>query len=509
MRSSALATTISALVFIATAITSPAQTLTTLHNFDATYGYTPLALMQATDGNLYGTTAAGGANLKLCDGYGCGTIFRISTDGNFDSMFSLDGKNGAGPYGYSLIQATNGDLYGTAQAGGNKSSLCNGPTCGTLFRISLAGDFQALYDFCSEANCADGSNPFTGLVQATNGEIYGTTNWAGAPPVGEPGNVGTVFEVGLSGGLTTLHSFCSQPNCADGLNPATALIQASNGYLYGTTSSTIFKMTLAGDLTTLYTFVCAQANNCCPPPNGCPNGIVPVGFLIQGNDGNLYGGTEYGGDASCTYRQQQTIPGCGTIFRMTLGGTLTTVHTFSFTDGAEAGQMIQGSDGNFYGVTFSGGANGDGTIFEMTPKDTLTTLYNFCSQTNCADGNTPEWLLQDTDGNFYGNTYEGGTGTNSACGSLGCGTLYSFSVGLGPFVETQTTLGKVGSSVIILGTNLTGATSVTFNGTSATFTVVSSSEIEATVPTGATSGRVQVTTPSGVLTSNTIFYVQP
>src|SRR5207245_3790205 len=100
-------------------------------------------------------------------------------------------------------------------------------------------------------------------------------------------------------------------------------------------------------------------------------------------------------------------------------------------------------------------------------------------------------LVQDTNGRFYGTTAFGGTSTNC---SLGCGTVFSLSVGLGPFVETQPTSGKVGAAVKILGTNLTGATSVTFNGTAAVFKVVSSSEITTTVPAGATTGKVKVVT---------------
>ena len=105
-----------------------------------------------------------------------------------------------------------------------------------------------------------------------------------------------------------------------------------------------------------------------------------------------------------------------------------------------------------------GGANGVGTVFKITPGGTLTTLHSACSQLDCADGGQPEAaLLQATDGSFYGTT-SGGGGNND-------GTVFSLSMGLSPFVETQPTSGQVGTPVTILGTNLTGATSVTFNGT--------------------------------------------
>jgi uncharacterized repeat protein (TIGR03803 family) len=135
----------------------------------------------------------------------------------------------------------------------------------------------------------------------------------------------------------------------------------------------------------------------------------------------------------------------------------------------------------------------------------LTVLYNFCSQTNCADGQTPEAaLVQATDGNFYGTAAFGGD--SSKCNG-GCGTVFSLSVGLGPFVETNPTSGKVGQAVTILGNNLKGTSSVTFNGTAATFTVVSDTEIKTTVPIDATTGFVKVTTPKRTLKSNVVFRV--
>ena len=141
-----------------------------------------------------------------------------------------------------------------------------------------------------------------------------------------------------------------------------------------------------------------------------------------------------------------------------------------------------------------------GTVFKITPAGALTTLHSFSgSQT---DGGYPDdSLLQATDGNFYGTT--GGT----ACYAGNCGTVFLLNVGLNPFVETQPTSGMVGTPVTVLGTNLTGATSVTFNGTGATFNVVSPTEITTNVPSGATTGLVQVTVPSGTLSSNATFQI--
>jgi uncharacterized repeat protein (TIGR03803 family) len=180
---------------------------------------------------------------------------------------------------------------------------------------------------------------------------------------------------------------------------------------------------------------------------------------------------------------------------------LTTLYSFcpqaTCADGqAPNGGVIQATDGNFYGTTVAGGANGYGTIFKITSAGTLTTLHSFDS----TDGENPYGqLLQATNGNLYGTTSYGGPN--------GYGTVFSLSIGLGPFVVTRPTSGAVEAKVVILGNNLAGTTSVAFNGTAATFTVVSPSEITATVPSGATTGPVVVTTPGGALTSNVSFRV--
>src|ERR1019366_9456144 len=287
---------------------------------------------------------------------------------------------------------------------------------------------------------------------------------------------GTVFKITPSGTLTTLHSF----DDTDGAGPG-GLIQASDGNFYGTTwvggangYGTVFKITPAGALTTLHSF-------------DVTDGSYPFG-LIQATDGNFYGTTDHGGAYSnCNL-------GCGTVFKITPAGTPTTLYSFDSTDGASPGWMIQATDGNLYGITSEGGANGYGTVFSITPAGaltTLSTLYYYDPQ--------PWQLIQATDGNFYGTAEDNGTYAN--------GSVFRLSVGLGPFVKTEPSSGKVGAAVIILGTNLTGATSVSFNGTAATFTVVSSSEIQTTVPAGATTGTVTVVTPSGTLHSNKNFVV--
>jgi uncharacterized repeat protein (TIGR03803 family) len=223
--------------------------------------------------------------------------------------------------------------------------------------------------------------------------------------------------------------------------------------------------------------------------------------LVQATDGNFHGTTSQGGANNS-----------GTVFKITPGGKLTTLHSFCSQTGCADGQflygeLVQATDGNFYGTTYQGGdasclpPYGCGTIFKVTPGGTLTTLHTFVYD-NIEGANPQAGMVQGTDGNLYGTTVTGSGGGNF-------GTVFSLSVGLAPFVETRPTSGKVGANVIVLGTNLTGATSVSFNGTAATFQVVSASEITATVPAGATTGAVKVTTPTGTLSSNVGFRVTP
>ena len=495
------------LLWAAAAVALPAQTFTTLYSFDGRYGDYPYASMvQGSDGNFYGTTADGGANdvcgLNLSES--CGTVFKITPSGTLTTIHSFDYTDGASPFA-GLVLGTDGNFYGTTPMGGTSDFCDSEYGCGTIFRITPSGTLTTLYSFCSVSDCADGGIPEAGLVQGADGDFYGTTIAGG--PKGLIYGYGTVFKITQSGTLTTLHSFDDK----DGDYPGT-LIQATNGDFYGTTNSggtdldcqpngpcgTVFKITSSGTFTTLHNFDNADGSG--------------PGNLVQGTDGNLYGTTEFGGTVT-TGKCAHYPVGCGTVFKITPSGTLTTLYNFCSQGGSSCpdgflprGGLVQGTDGNFYGTTNRGGANTHcydgtcGTLFSITPGGTLTTLHSF----DGTDGSCPAAApAQGTNGQFYGTTPLGGANG----GGFGDGTVFSLSVGLKPFVETVPTSGTVGTAVNILGSNLAGATSVTFNGTAAVFTVVSKTLITTVVPAGATTGTVEVVRPNGKGLSNVPFTV--
>jgi uncharacterized repeat protein (TIGR03803 family) len=497
-RMAAIALTMLTGSFAGAVLPAQAQTFTSLYSFqggnnhDGSY---PNGLVQGTNGYLYGSAASN-----------TGGIFKISTDGKETPLYNFDtgegDPDGEGSWA-GLILASNGSFYGTSQ--GN-SGGCGGPngTCGVFYKITAKGKLTILYDFCSNnpnGECLDGTTTESALVQASNGDFYGTNNVYGA------NGAGTIFKITPGGKLTTLHAFCStrtQNNyCADGEPPYSALVEGNDGNLYGTTTfggdnneGTIFSITLSGKFTTLHNV-----------GDSGDLGENPRAALVVGADGNFYGTTALGGVS--TY----CAGNCGTFFKMTPGGTLTTLYSFcslqNCADGAAPQTLILAGDGNFYGMTGSGGTDSYGTLFQITPTGGLTTLHSFDGTDGVVTyGSYPgPILIQATSGTFYGTTVEGGAGWPNQCN--GCnGTAFSLAMGLSPFVKTLPASGKVGVAVKILGTNLKGATMVTFNGTPAVFKVVSGgSEITTKVPVGATTGLVQVTTPAGTLSSNVFFQV--
>jgi uncharacterized repeat protein (TIGR03803 family) len=218
---------------------------------------------------------------------------------------------------------------------------------------------------------------------------------------------GTIFKITPTGELTTLHIF----ELTDGAGPIGGLVLGTDGMFYGTTfrggsdsGGTVFRISRTGAFTTLHIFTISD-------------GDTPYGPLIEASDGNFYGTTSAGGNTGCSAPY-----GCGTVFKITPGGNLTTLHMFDFSDGASPfAALIEGSHGNFYGTAWSGGANSYGTVFKITAAGTLTTLHDFCVSKNCPDGANPGApVVQGSDGALYGVATQGRSG---ACQD-GCGTLF-------------------------------------------------------------------------------------
>jgi uncharacterized repeat protein (TIGR03803 family) len=215
-------------------------------------------LVLAKNGDFYGTTSSGGTLPKGASGVASGTVFRITTDGAFHQLYTFcktwPCPDGAVPMS-ALIQGTDGNFYGTTYGGGANNNA------GTVFELTPAGVLTTVYNFCSRTNCLDGELPTAGLVEGTDGNFYGTTQKGGLcleDPCDAFEDGGVIFRITPAGKYTVLYSFCSQVNCADGSNPSTPLIQGTNGNFYGTTrdgggvtAGTIFKISPSGEFTQL------------------------------------------------------------------------------------------------------------------------------------------------------------------------------------------------------------------------------------------------------------------
>ncbi len=363
-----------------TVTTPPAYTFSILDSFTGKSGVHPGtgpsgSLVQGRDGNFYGMSYSGGSS-------NYGTIFKVTPSGAFTLLHAFSQKisDGANPSG-SLVQGSDGNFYGMTTFGGSSSEY------GSIFKITPAGTFKTIHAFAG----TDGQYPFDNLVQGSDGNFYGLTDEGGTA------YAGTAFQITPSGTLTTLHSFAV--STSNGTYPYGTLVQGSDGNFYGTTEQggityggTFFSLSSSGVFTLLQSL-----------------GGYPVGSLVQGSNGNFYGMTSSGGSS-----------GDGTFFMVTSSGTVTVLHSFAggTSDGAYPdGSLILGSDGNFYGMTSAGGSAGTGTVFQATSSGTVALLHTFVG--GASDGASPEGsLVQGGDGNFYGMTFSGG--------SSGKGVIFKF-----------------------------------------------------------------------------------
>jgi uncharacterized repeat protein (TIGR03803 family) len=350
-------------------------------NLSVDGGYPKGSLLLASDGNFYGTVSGGSPNNG-------GAIFRITPAGVYTIVRSLSINTDGGRPAGSLIQATDGNLYGLNYAGGASSY-------GTIFRLSLTGVYTVLKVF----NNVDGSNPYGSLVQATDGNFYGMTYGGGTV------KFGVIFKMTPAGVYTILRSF---NGTTDGGYPLGSLVQGKDGLLYGMATArggfsngTVFKISTAGVFTLLKAL------------SATVEGAGPEGHLIQASDGNFYGMTAYSSGGTN-----------GTVFKMTPAGVITVLNKFvSATTGAgPAGSLYQHTDGNFYGMTNSGGTNFYGTIFKITPAGVTTVISHL---SGASHGNEPQdRLVLGKDSAYYGTTRFGGTKNHGTIFKI-CGGITS------------------------------------------------------------------------------------
>lgn len=462
-----------------------AQVVKILHSFrDGSVpndGILPYAgLIQGTDGSLYGTTFSGGSA-------GNGTVFRIKPSGAVTILHSFgDGSvsnDGSNPWA-GVIQAKNGDFYGTTENGGSTGE-------GTVFKITRLGSLAVVHSFGDGSVHDDGTAPFAALLQGKDGNLYGTTSAGGSA------NEGTVFKITSSGTLKILHSFGdgSVPN--DGSDPLASLIEANGGNFYGTTWAggatedggvypgygTVFEITPTGSVTILYSFSTGAAQT---------DGAYPHASLIQATDGNFYSTT------ASAYTYYLGLPdGEGTVFKMTPSGAVTIL--IQFNDGTTPASygaypyaaLIQATDGFLYGLTYTGGI--DGVALRITSAGDETVLHTFGSVTD--DGLFPyDSLIQAKDGNFYGTTSAGGT-TAEGGGAAGYGTVFKMSAKLLSLTLSPDKLtgGEPSSATIRLGLPAPTA-GFTVKVRSSQPGVASVPSTTITVPAGATSATFTVDT---------------
>jgi uncharacterized repeat protein (TIGR03803 family) len=468
---------------------SPAGQVKVLYSFqnksDGAYPNSGLTL--GTDGSLYGTTPAGGS-------VGYGLVFKITTSGQFKVVHNFNGNTEGAPADSPPIQGTDGNFYGTVSDGGNA-------VFGTVYEMTPVGKLTVLYTFGGSVRYP------VALTLGIDGNFYGTFLGGTGTNVN-----GGVFKITPRGKFTVLHSF----NDTDGHNPMGAIIQATDGNFYGTTRSggssgqgVVYKMTPAGVLTDLHSF----AND--------THGFAPFAGLAQATDGKLYGVTT-------------TNPGAsfGVLFQISTTGTYADLVLFTNTTGKYPGadpqvSLFQHTGGTLYGDTAGGGSQAKGVLYSLNMG--LGPFVSFVGpEFSGKVGKTIEILGQGFTGTakvlFHGisatftavsDTYltavvpaEATTGlvtVKTSGGALTSNKIFRVTPQLLNFSPAS---GTVGTPVTINGVSLTQTKKVTFGGVAATqFTVNSDKKVTATVPTGAVTGHIAITTAGGTAVSSGIFTV--
>jgi uncharacterized repeat protein (TIGR03803 family) len=449
-----------------------------------------------------------------------------SSKANLSVLFSFPcDQSGTCPDGYfplSLIEGIDGNFYGVAAGGGNGMNAQ-----GTVFKITPGGQISVIYSFAEKP---DGSLPFGAspetVIQGTDGFLYGTTLVDGAF------GFGTIFKLTTSGAITDLHDFCGTQSCADGAYPS-FLTQALDGDFYGSTGPSgapadiLYRMTPTGTFKVLHTF----------DTKGHADGGGTFGFT-QAPDGNFYGATVAGSQNTPFNSVFQFIPGSGAykilhgfdwpniaqsglvlasngelfglqtnsiLYEISTKGAYSEIGALSSTQYAD-GHILQASDGNLWGDFVGGDCGDQGMVFAATTAGSVLQNLTF----NCnTDGEQPERMFQAADGKFYGVTSGSGVATIN---SITNGTIWSIDAGLPPptpnVVNFLPTKGAVGTKVLLQGAHFVGTTAITFDGVSATFSLLAPNYMSVTVPSGAKTGKIAVTNAGGTTTSTKPFKVQ-
>ena len=428
-----------------------AQTYTSLHAFNGPEGKNSFAtLAQGRDGNLYGTASAGGAN-------NMGVVFRIDTAGNYKVLHNFSGTDGNMPEG-GLTLGPDGYFYGTTFLGGSSNQ-------GLIYKMTPGGALTVLVNL---GGAVGATYPAAPPIFGADGNIYGNTQ-------GQAFGSGQLYKIDKAGSFSVLLSTS---------NLAGPLVQTADGFFYlaeDYNPGAVTRVNASGTVSNTY-YLAQNASQ----------GAYPSGVSL-GPDGNVYGVASEGGLGNSG----------GVLFRLDKKFNYTVLYNFSShpNDGrTPANSPLAANDGKLYGTTYFDGAYGAGIIYSYAPDGTVTTLWSF-NNPNARTSPIGQ-PLQHTDGKFYGTTLYGGPRNQN-------GEIYSLDTGLTPFIALVTNTGKVGSTFQILGQGFTGTTAVNFTGASATFSVGADTFITGTVPAGAQSGPVEVTTPSGIRVSNRNFYIKP
>ena len=483
---------------------TPAGKLKVIHNFTGSSddgAFPQGGVTLGTDGNFYGTTYEGGSATA-------GAVFKVTPGGTATTLHSFTrGSDGAYPYA-PPVEGNDGNFYGTTTAGGIAGC---GSGCGTIYKITPAGVLTILYQF----DITHGYFPYGPLVLGTDGNFYGTA------PNGTIANSGVVFKITPAGKFTLLYGF----DGTHGENPFAGLVQGADGNFYGTTinggstgSGVVFKITPGGKPTVLHNM------------NGTTDGARPFGGLVLASDGNFYGANAYGGTVN-----SNCADGCGTFFKITPKGAYSVLGKFDYTNGATPEiAPFQHTGGVIYGDSQIGGtgnvspcATGNCGVFYSWKSATLPAFVSLLPYSGKV-GKTVEFLGQGFKGtsavSFGGTaakfqivtdayltaTVPAGALTGSATVKTSSGTFASNRVfRVTPqILSFNPTSGTVGTSVTITGVSLKQTTKVAFGGVVATtFTVNSDKQVTATVPNGAQTGHITITTPGGVAVSKGIFTV--